>query len=662
MKIRTDCKWTFILILLLFFFNIIGLLPSQEKNDFQFKTRPALQLFEKLVLIPNQFSVLQVSSHNKKGQNGDENWPLYRDKMGDDVIFDSAGPGCIKSMWGTNFDPEAIIKFYFDGENIPRISVNLIDFYKGKHPYFPSPLVSYEKRGMWGDSPYAGNCFVPIPFEKSLKISVKGESRFFHIIYEKYPYPTDIAIFTGSEDRTMLMDAFKNPEDSPFKPYNLETFSTETEVIEPGQTVSLLKLENTKGVIREIFIEADGAEDFFRDTYLKMRWDGHQRWDVHSPTGIFFGTAVKADNMRSLPLQVEKLDSGKVYMRCFFPMPFWEKAEIEWTNRNDRKMAPLVSKIFVEKNPFPIEQGTYFTTLYRAGTTTYHQDWILFEGLGSGWYAGTVQSMQNAHYCEGDEHFVLDGAVSPQFNGTGSEDYYLACFWPNVDFDTPFGCVAGSISKQGGGHYWGSYKIPSSYSRFHLEAPIPFYSSISARIQHGGLSHILSNYRSLSFCYYKQQPILSQTDFIDVGNTESEEMHEYTAPENSKIVQVTSSPEGEYFETIFSEKGRIHSGGEIRFKVAVDAENNGVRIRRLLDQKIPRQKSDVYVDGQYCGCWYFGYQNEYLRWYDSDFEIHPQFTQGKNRLSIRLLIKREDGEGMFTDFNYKIFSYSNLNY
>jgi hypothetical protein len=149
---------------------------------------------------------------------------------------------------------------------------------------------------------------------------------------------------------------------------------------------------------------------------------------------------------------------------------------------------------------------------------------------------------------------------------------------------------------------------------------------------------------------------------MDVGNTESEKMHEYTAPDNCKIVQVTSSPEGEYFETIFSEKGRNHDSGEIRFKVTVEPENSGVRLRRLLDQKIPQQKVDVYVDGQYCGCWYHGYQNEYLRWHDSDFEIHPQFTQGKNMLSIKLVIIREDGEGEFTDFYYKIYSYSRLNY
>ena len=135
-------------------------------------------LLNRLMYSPQQVSVHQFSSHNKKGLNGDENWPLYVDEHGDDVIFDAAGPGCVRSMWGTNFDPEAVMKFYFDGEEKPRYTIKYLDFYKGKHPLFPPPLVSYEKRGMWGERPFAGNSFVPIPFEKWLKISLQGKSRF----------------------------------------------------------------------------------------------------------------------------------------------------------------------------------------------------------------------------------------------------------------------------------------------------------------------------------------------------------------------------------------------------------------------------------------------------------------------------------------------------
>lgn len=639
---------------------ITGFPGISIRNDAQqkeFQPHPAYRLLDPLIRIPPQMTVLEVSSHNKKGVNGDADWPLYKDANGDDVIFDAAGPGCIKSMWGTSFDQNAILQFYFDGDTVPLIRVNVLDFYKGKHPLFPAPLVSYEKRGMWGDLPYAGNCFVPIPFSISLKIGIKGGSAFFHIIYEKYPYPAETRSFTGKEDRSAIMDCFKRLGEAPFEAIALDSLKTETEAVEPGQTVSLVKMDSTSGIIREIYIESDGGEDFFQKTLLKMRWDDHSRWDVQAPPGIFFGSAVRADDMRSLPLRVEKLSSGRVRLHCFFPMPFWEKAKIEWTNSTTRRMAPMKACILVGKNTLPRADGTYFTTLYHNGQTIYGHDWLLYEGRGTGWFVGVVQSMQNSHYCEGNEHFTLDATMTPQFIGTGTEDYYLGCFWPNVDFDTPFGCVAGDITKEGGGDMAGAYKVPASYSRYHLEAPLPFSSSVDARIQHGGLSDVISDYRSIAFCYIRKIQNLYQTDFVQVGLPASKEAHVYRASDDGSAKILSAFPEGENFEVSSEAAGRYHTGGEIRFKVAVDSANDGVKLRRLIDQKNARQRALVYIDGEFTGCWYNGYANEYLRWFETDFEIHPRFTRGKKSLDVKLEVKTDGGEDPFSDFTYKVYCY-----
>jgi hypothetical protein len=647
-------------ILFLGFFVMVIASNSQTEAQHERKNswEPAYSLLDRLVRAPKQISVHQFSSHNKRGLNGDENWPLYVDEYGDDVIFDASGPGCVRSMWGTNFDPDSLLKFYFDGEENPRYTIKYTDFYRGEHPHFPRPLVSYEKRGMWGDRPYAGNSFIPIPFEKWLKISVQGKSRFFHIIYEKYPFKTRVESFSGREDREALEHSFQRLGESPLSVEGLRLFESETEIVEPGQPLSLLKLEKESGIIRKIEIEADGSPEFFQDTLLRMRWDGHTHWDVHTRSGIFFGSAVKADEMRSLPLRVEIIENGRVRLSCWFPMPFWEGAEVEWINRSQHRLAPLKTRVFVEKTPISPQEGLYFTALYREGETTYGRDWLLYEGPGTGWYVGTVQSMRNAHYCEGDEHFYLDGVISPQINGTGSEDYYLACFWPNVDFDTPFGGVVGDITAQGGGDMVGAYYIPSCYSRYHLEAPIPFYDSINARIQHGGLSHILSDYRSLSFCYLRRDSMLNQTDYLDVGSPTSEKAHTYGATQSGPVKRLEAQPEGEYFENTQSETGRYHSGGAVSFRVAVDPENGGVRLRRRIDQAELGQKAEVYINGQYAGTWYHGCLNPHLRWYDSDFDIHPDLTRGKTQLDVKLSLVQDKNVGAFTDFSYTVYCFA----
>jgi hypothetical protein len=616
---------------------------------------PAYALLERLLELPGQVTVQQFSSHNKQGHNGDENWPLYKDEHGDDVIFDAAGPGCVRSMWGTHFAEDAVLKFYFDGETEPRYRIREIDFYEGKHPHFPPPLASYERRGHY-DVGRAGNCFVPIPFSKSLKISIEGESRFFHVLYERYPHGTPIETFTGREDQAALLDSFEHLGTDPVTGNNLEVVEVTSEENHPGQAVTLFERKGA-GIVRRIVIEADGSEAFFRESQVRMDWDHQARAAVSAPTGILFGCANHASDVRSLPLAVEKLEGGRVRLSCYFPMPFWQQARIVWRNASSHRLGPLHAKVTVGPNALDADHAAYFTTLYREGKTTYGRDWLLYENPGTGWFVGAVQTMQHGHYCEGDEHFYVDGAISAQINGTGSEDYYLACFWPNLEYNSPFACGVGDIMVEGGGHFFGAYRIPSCYARYHLEAPIPFYSSIDARIQHGGLSHLRSDYRSLAFCYVRRRPALRQTDFIDVGNRASEAAHQYKATHSEPTGLLVASPEGEYFETSLAERGRRHAGGEITFTVAIDPDNRGVRLRRRLDQGSLRQTADVYVDGQYAGRWYHGYHNEYLRWFDSDLDIHPDHTGGKDSLQVKLVVESGDGRGAFTDFSYTVYCF-----
>lgn len=661
MNIKQNMSF-FIIVPMLFVLWVNGYTKEKDIKQIypaeKLKTYRSYELFDKLLQVPQRVMVQQFSSHNKKGFNSDENWPLYIDKNGDEVIFDAVGPGCIRSMWATYFDPEAVVKFYFDGEEQPSYSMNYIDFYKGKNKNFPAPLISYERRGTCCiEEPCAGNNFVPIPFEKSLKIAIQGPSRFFHILFESYPYKTPISTISGAEDISIMRDCFNRYGEPPLEIEGLDVLETRLEEIAPLQTVSLLKLEDRSGIIRIIDMEADGSVEFFREARLRMRWDEHTRWDVVAPVGIFFGSAVEADDMRSLPLRVEKLESGRVRLRCYFPMPFWEKAVIELVNLTQQYKGPLNVKIYISKNSLVRSTGTYFTTLYHEGETVYGHDWLLFEGRGSGWFVGVVQSMQYEHYCEGDERFYIDGAISPQINGTGTEDYYLACFWSNVDFDMPFGCVVGDILKKGGGDWRGTYYVPSCYSRYHLEAPIPFFSSINVRIQHGGLSNIRSNYRSLAYSYLNKMEIIRQTDFIDVGNPQSEKEHNYQATKSGEVRILEAFPEGESFETLIQDNGRYHSGGTITFNVAIDPNNQGIRLRRRIDQAVPRQRAKVFIDGKYVGCWYYGYQNEYLRWFDLDFNIHSDYTFGKSILNVKLVIEPGEDKEIFTDFNYGVYCY-----
>jgi hypothetical protein len=226
------------------------------------------------------------------------------------------------------------------------------------------------------------------------------------------------------------------------------------------------------------------------------------------------------------------------------------------------------------------------------------------------------------------------------------------CFWPNRHVTLPFAGSVGDVHQQGGGFYPGSYRFAGRYYRFHLEAPIPFYSHADLRIQHGQESNIRSNYTSLAFLYLSPGPAHHTTDFLKVANAGSEAMHQYTPGEASEPVTLESSCEGDLLHFPHRDTGRVHAGGEIRFTVSVDPKNEGARIRRRLDQAVGRQRAEVFIDGEFAGTWYHADENPTLRWFDSDFDIHPKHTRGKERLNLRLVLSEN---GRFTDFSYEVF-------
>lgn len=633
------------------FFLIITVICLSAASGSQEEKHDPLPLatLKELPLLPELHAVHQFSSCNKKGENGDSQWCLYKDENNDSVIFDVQGPGCVRSMWGTDIREGAEFKFYFDGEETPRYQVPMLDFYQGKHPLFPPPLVSYERRGRWGERPFAGNCFVPIPFAQSLKISVSGHLEFYHILFTRYPHGSKVKTFSGKEDRTYLLDGFNKMGEAPYPFENTARHSKTLDDLPPGKTCALFDFDEP-GCIRELVIQSEASDALMQEVVIQLCWDNIYPYSVQAPLGYFFGSAVHATEMRTLPLRVERLHKGKVKLTSWFPMPFWERARIELVNRSEKEIGKITAGVLVGPNPYPQNRSGYFTTCFRKGMTTHGRDWLFFESPGAGWFMGAVQTMLGEHYCEGDERIYLDNAISPQINGTGSEDYYLACFWPNLNFNSPFANCVGDIQEEGGGQFHDAYTVPSCYSRFHLEAPIPFFSRLDARIQHGGLSAINSQYGSLGFAYLCTQPRMTLTDFIDVGNKTSEALHNYKAPQSKLTGDLIAHPEGCYFKSRVQENGRQHDEGTITFHVAIHPNNWGVRLRRRLNQTQGRQWARVFINNEPAGVWYDPRRNEHLQWFDSDFDLHPSFTQGKEKLEVKL------ETDSFTDFRYEVFS------
>jgi len=609
---------------------------------------------EHLPVLPRHIKVMQFSSRNRTGENRDAQHILYKNENGHSVIFDALGPGCVKSIWSTHVDPALVLHFYFNEDTQPGLSVNAIDFFKGKHPCFPAPLTSYDVAGLWRERRRVGNCFIPIGFKNRLRIATSGSPvTFYHIIYESYVPGTYEPVDYLSQDGTLnpvshIPDSLKYACEKTLD----RKKTTRADKILTGSN----HIKHTgAGSITSLSVNMPADRAFINTARLHIKFDNARFEQVAAPIGMLIANAYKPHKMKSLPIIVQEPSNNRFKADIYFPMPFWEGFEL----RVHEVKNPSVLKIqaAISNKPYPKENTGYFTTYFHRGNVTYTRDWVLGRGFGWGWYVGAVQSMQHYIYCEGDERIYVDDAASPAFNGTGSEDYYLCCFWPNAHFNLPFGgCVGGGTEVVRDG----DPSIPSSYYRFHLEAPVPFYQSINALIEHGSNSNTHSYYKSVSFCYVKDGPILLQTDMIDVGNSASEKFHEYVCGE-SKAVELSSQYEGDLDLVTVTDNGRIHEGGTIRFKVALDKKNRGVRLRRRLDQKQARHMAKVYVDGQFAAKWYYADHNDHKRWADWEFEIPEQFTKGKDSIEVRIepieIPRSYDKSGKFSDFRYWVYCY-----
>ena len=121
------------------------------------------------------------------------------------VLADLEGPGVIRHMWNTiaaeerGYSRLVVLRMYWDGEEHPSVEVPIGDFFGIGHgvdqPYVTLPFkVSSEGR--------ARNCYWPMPFRKSARITVTNEGRkrvnafFSYVDWQKLPsLPEDTVYF-----------------------------------------------------------------------------------------------------------------------------------------------------------------------------------------------------------------------------------------------------------------------------------------------------------------------------------------------------------------------------------------------------------------------------------------------------------------------------------
>ncbi|MFX1338651.1 MAG: glycoside hydrolase family 172 protein [Promethearchaeota archaeon] len=145
-------------------------------------------------LRPDSIKRRRISSYDKKGGNRD--WIDI--KAGEKVVLgEIQGAGCITHIWCTCMCiskysiRNAIIRMYWDGEdeNSPSVEVPIGDFFGMGHGerknFVSTPLQMSPRKGR------GFNCWWPMPFSKSFKITLENDNPkrfrlYYYIDYELY--------------------------------------------------------------------------------------------------------------------------------------------------------------------------------------------------------------------------------------------------------------------------------------------------------------------------------------------------------------------------------------------------------------------------------------------------------------------------------------------
>jgi hypothetical protein len=150
------------------------------------------------------YTAERISSYDRTGANadGDQAHPIQPGETR--TLGEVQGPGIITHLWIAFFSTETyhlkkyVFRIYWDGEASPAVEAPLGDFFGlGLGEYF-----TWESGPIAVGSQKALNCFFPMPFRKSAKLTITNEGErplpafYFNIDWQKHQsLPADMAYF-----------------------------------------------------------------------------------------------------------------------------------------------------------------------------------------------------------------------------------------------------------------------------------------------------------------------------------------------------------------------------------------------------------------------------------------------------------------------------------
>ena len=606
---------------------------------------------DRLPYLAPDTETLQVSSFDRSGGNfdissGNDNGSggcLASGGVGC-VIAEDRGAGEVDSIWFTrdsgNVTRMGAIRIDLDGQTVIDAPLqSLVD--GGLGAPFVWPLVANAAR-----SPAGVYIKVPMPYRQSMRISVASNLQYYHVDYRQFPDADGVHTFSPADQALDVIASLRAAGTTDPKP-SAATAAHHHQIVELAAGAATTIAESTgSGTISSLRLRLPNrADPLLGGLRLRIEFDGRPM--VDSPVGEFFGAGLGTSDVRSLMFATTPHPDGSLSLTDWWPMPFAHAARVTLLNTTADPIAGIDTDVATAPDPqwapaLASGRAGYFTAYSHAGPTIVGQDWLFADEQGHGKFVGVSHTIRGArtktgysdgapYFLEGAERVYTDGSPSPQWYGTGTEDFYEGGWYFNNGtlFSDPLTGQPDQRTATGG---CADYCV--AVYRLMLADAIGYHSGIRFGIEHGKRNMVQPDYSSTAFLYTQPDDTIASSDEVDPTDVISRMMHIYTDADATEQPLISTYEGSDDARTI---AGLVRATqAPLTFDVQIRPDNHGILLRRTSDQAVGYQSASVAVDGVPIGTWLQPRSNTFHRWLDDTYLVPDVLTAGKTHVTVTL--------------------------
>ncbi len=686
--------------------------------------------YQKLNVRAYMKSTYDRSGFNK-GANG--GFYLYQESDTFNAVMDERGSGCLYFVRSNHFHGSPW-HYEVDGEDFILKESGTDDPVdapsKNPDPHFiPEELFPAPLNQTWNRSAGGDLMQTPIPFESSLRFAL---SRTFYGtaygILHKYP--------KGFKNTTRPLASWDRKAPDPkavklLKRAGGDIAPEECRVAAEGrlslaeeETAGFVTLAQGPCMIRALsFSVPEEAAYAFGKAFLRVTWDNSTHASVDAPISMFFGVGhlFNKDGYEYLHrglMSHIRYREGRVWLNCYWPMPFFENAAFELLNHSGEAIPDITYTIRTLPYDGPRNHVAYFHATYTdipqpvEGEYNVMLDTRKAEGGGEwcGSFVGLTYVVTHSGRLmptvEGDQHFFFDDSNTPQAQGTGTEEFAGGGDHWRWGTRSTLPLYGHPVGRMGGKKEDNPLELLNSAYRYLVADCFPFGKNAVIAMEHGIINNSREHYEGCAYWYGVHDAGLVLTDEVIVCDEANMRAHRAQSERAQAPYELTSRydwgphedfpMQREYFP---AQSDRVRNTlGTTEFDVALDPDNIGLMLRKKFDYFVNNQCAKVYVkragqDWAYAGEWYIPGSSTTVfsrpegksftqdemkptehhvvecerRWREEEFLIDRSLTEGADKVRLRFVfepVERElfpgypyPGQNAWSECRYWVYNY-----